>query len=527
MPLPTTRVVTGHYVNPATGANATGRIVLAPYPGVWTDETGDQVLTGGATLALVNGAVSQALVTTDAAGVEPATGRLWILEERIDGRPYRRRAFELPAGVGSIDITDLVVADPAAAGYVRGPAGPAGATGPAGTNGAVGAPGAKGNTGDQGPQGIQGIQGVQGNTGTAGTAGAAGAPGPQGAIGASGTVITVTQARITDGATTDLASSTPWIVATTSVGTPLQCSIPAAAGDRIRVHLSMMYVGAHFLDLALLTSAGAIAEYGASGTSSPLSEGAPEFYPSISFSKATSAVMFTVSGSHLNAGNATVALVHSGTSSGKVYANSVYPWRMLLENIGPVGGVAASTRPPSPAEQNLLAWTGDPNDAGHVTAQSTGGVAGRITLVRIPIREQITWSNVWMGLSGIDAGATLANCYVGVYDSSGALKATSADISSSLMTNAIAKPFPLASPFTAAPGFYYIALLLNGTWATNSLTLKATGAGISVNAGLSAGALRYSNMLTGQTSLPASLTLSSQATTIINTGWGSQWYGVS
>lgn len=116
---------------------------------------------------------------------------------------------------------------------------------------------------------------------------------------------------------------------------------------------------------------------------------------------------------------------------------------------------------------------------------------------------------------------------MGVYDSAGTLRATSADISSLLMTNPIGKAFPLAAPFTAAPGFYYIALLLNGTWTTNSLTLKATGAGISVNSGLAAGALRFSNMLASQTSLPGSLTLSSQTTTIINTGWGSQWYGVS
>ncbi|MFE7094605.1 hypothetical protein [Streptomyces erythrochromogenes] len=121
MPLPTTRVVTGHYVNPATGANATGRVVLTPYPGVWTDETNDQVLTGQGTVTLVGGAFSQALVTTDAAGVEPATGRLWILEERIDGRPYRRRAFALNAGVGSVDITDLVEADPGNVTYIRTP----------------------------------------------------------------------------------------------------------------------------------------------------------------------------------------------------------------------------------------------------------------------------------------------------------------------------------------------------------------------------------------------------------------------
>lgn len=138
MPLPTTRVVTGHYVNPTTGADATGRIVLTPYPGVWTDETGGQVLTGGATLTLTAGAFSQALVTTDASGVEPASGRLWLLEERIDGRPYRKRAFALDAGVGSIDITDLVDADPGDVTYVRGATGPTGATGPAGPTGATG-----------------------------------------------------------------------------------------------------------------------------------------------------------------------------------------------------------------------------------------------------------------------------------------------------------------------------------------------------------------------------------------------------
>jgi hypothetical protein len=154
-------------------------------------------------------------------------------------------------------------------------------------------------------------------------------------------------------------------------------------------------------------------------------------------------------------------------------------------------------------------------------------VAGRITLVKIPIREQITWSSIWFGLSGVDAGASLSNCYLGVYDAAGTLKGTTADISTSLMSGATAKSVALVSPFTATPGSYFIAMLLNGTWTTNSLTFKASGAGISVNAGLTAPNLRYSNLLTGQTSLPSSLTLSSQSTSIINTGWASQWYGVS
>lgn len=182
---------------------------------------------------------------------------------------------------------------------------------------------------------------------------------------------------------------------------------------------------------------------------------------------------------------------------------------------------------PRPQDQNLLAWTGDPGDAGHVTSQTASGVGGRVTLVRIVLREKITWSNVWLGLAGIDPTAQLSNCYLGVYDAHGALQASTADISPQLMTEAIAKPLPLTKPFTAAPGTYFVALLLNGNWATNGLTLKATGAGISVNAGLTPPNLRYSTVLTGQTSLPAGLNLAEQSTSTINTGWASQWYGIS
>lgn len=193
----------------------------------------------------------------------------------------------------------------------------------------------------------------------------------------------------------------------------------------------------------------------------------------------------------------------------------------------PAPGGGSGFEGPRPQDQNLLAWTGDPNDAGHVTAQSAAGVGGRVTLVRIVLREQITWSNIWLGLAGIDPNAQLSNCHLGVYDAQGTLLAATPDVSPQLMTDAIAKPFPLAKPFTAAPGTYFIALLLNGSWATNALTLKSTGAGISVNAGLTPPNLRYSTILTGQTSLPAKVDLAEQSISTINTGWASQWYAVS
>ncbi|MGO4461363.1 hypothetical protein AB4039_29335 [Streptomyces sp. M-16] len=199
-----------------------------------------------------------------------------------------------------------------------------------------------------------------------------------------------------------------------------------------------------------------------------------------------------------------------------------------VSGTGPAAsGIGLSQPLALPSDQGLLAWTGDPNDAGHVTAQSSGGVAGRITLVKIQIRKSITWSRVWFGLAGVDGAATLANCFLGVYDSAGTLRGVTADISTDLMSGATGKSVPLSAPFTAPPGKYFIAMLLNGSWSTNVLTFKATGAGITVNCGLVPPRLRYSNIGTGQTSLPSTLDLTQQSTSIINTGWASQWYGVS
>lgn len=166
MPLPTTRIATGLYLNPATGQPRTGSVILTPDPLVWTDTAGNQLLVGGAEVELdESGAFSQALVVTDAAGVEPATGRLWRIEERIDGLPIRSRHFALPTGDGSpISIADIVAADPAAAGYtpVEGPEGPAG------------------------PQGVQGPQGIQGEQGPQGEQGETGPAGPQPPLGGQG-----------------------------------------------------------------------------------------------------------------------------------------------------------------------------------------------------------------------------------------------------------------------------------------------------------------------------------------------------
>lgn len=144
--------------------------------------------------------------------------------------------------------------------------------------------------------------------------------------------------RIADDNLSGLPSAASWTVVLTSAGTPLQCSIPAVAGDRIEFFPNFMYAGSHFLDWVLLDSAGAISQYSAAapGTpGTPLSEGDPALYPSLSFSKVTSGDVFTVGAGHIDgSGNVTIALAHQGTGAGTVYAHSTYPFKLRVKNTG-------------------------------------------------------------------------------------------------------------------------------------------------------------------------------------------------
>jgi hypothetical protein len=153
--------------------------------------------------------------------------------------------------------------------------------------------------------------------------------------GGGGTTIRSATARITDGAIADLDSAAAWTIATTSVGTPLQCSIAAADGDRIRVEGDFMRNGAHFLDWALLDSAGVPSVYGTTRTSTPPAEGSPSMYPSTSFSYVQGGKQFIVGAGHISAGLVTIALTHQGTSPGRVFAHTTYPFELMLTNIGP------------------------------------------------------------------------------------------------------------------------------------------------------------------------------------------------
>lgn len=391
-----TVTVSGTYKRP-NGTPFIGKLTFRPEPAILTSGAYGTLVLGTVDAVLdTNGTFTVSLLATDDPDVAP-TGWTYRVTERWNSAPGRNYPLSLPAAAPTVDIADVAPTAPSEGEYVvitgpagptgpQGPAGATGATGPAGATGAAGsagatgatgpagpkgdtgdtgqqgAPGPTGATGPQGPTGPTGPKGDQGDTGpegdpgatgptgatgpagpqgVAGPAGSTGATGPQGETGATGpqgpagpTAPSAT-ARITDGAIVDLASAASWVIAATSVGTPLQCSIAAVAGDRVRLDADFMRNGAHFLDWALLDSAGVPSVYGTTRTSTPPAEGSPSMYPSTSFGYVQGGKQFVVGAGHINAGLVTIALTHQGTSPGKVYAHTTYPFELMLTNLGP------------------------------------------------------------------------------------------------------------------------------------------------------------------------------------------------
>lgn len=160
MALPAQRTVTGTYVNPVTGrpwdgTNGRGQyVVFEPYPDIWTDHAGNQILLGDGRVHLdEDGHFSKDLVCTDILDVLPS-GRLWKVTQFV-GDSSSVGYIAVPEGDGSLDITDLLSAAEGDLVFVPspGPPGPPGPAGPAGEAGAAGAAGPAGPAGSAGADG--------------------------------------------------------------------------------------------------------------------------------------------------------------------------------------------------------------------------------------------------------------------------------------------------------------------------------------------------------------------------------------
>ena len=168
----------------------------------------------------------------------------------------------------------------------------------------------------------------------------------------------------------------------------------------------------------------------------------------------------------------------------------------------------------APADQGLLAWTFDP-----VACRSGGDTLTRgvVYLAKVKIVNRSTVvSNILLSVIGLGTALTSGQNFVGLYDSSGNRLAVSADQTTAWGTTGLKTA--AITPQTLAVGSYYVAILSNATTAAPQF-MQGNGASASgLNAGLTTGTARYLTSGTGQTALPATITLGSASTES-----GSRW----
>lgn len=157
------------------------------------------------------------------------------------------------------------------------------------------------------------------------------------------------------------------------------------------------------------------------------------------------------------------------------------------------------------ADHNLLSWTQDPATC---PASSGAGTSGTLYLSKIKITSRSTVvSNILYAVSNTPVGLTAGQNFVGLYNSSGTLLASSADQttnfgSAGLKTAAI-------TPQTLAVGNYYVAFLSNAATTNPSFMAGSNGFQTGLNPGLTVSTGRALSYGSAQTALPASVTLGS------------------
>lgn len=203
-------------------------------------------------------------------------------------------------------------------------------------------------------------------------------------------------------------------------------------------------------------------------------------------------------------GSVSPSIVNAWPNSGSNSYSSV-----ALTNVAgySINGVSVPGNVFNPSDQNLIAWSYDPALPTNSSAISTSGV---LHLVKVVLRYPATITNVLYQINTIGSTLTSGQSFVGIYDSGGTLRGTSASQSTAWAATTGLYTTPLTASYSAAAGTYFIAFMCQGTTGPALARLNGlAGASSTINAGLSAANYRFAINGTGNTSLPASITLSS------------------
>ena len=162
-----------------------------------------------------------------------------------------------------------------------------------------------------------------------------------------------------------------------------------------------------------------------------------------------------------------------------------------------------------PGNQSSVGWTFDPALVVANTGALTGS-DGDVILVRVKATRNALLTQVQYVIA--PAGVTVANAFVGLYDTSGNRLAVSDDVSSDFEAGGlITTPFGGGFETEEITGgtVYYVAFLFGS--AGTAPGLGCVGASLALNAGANVGSERVIVIAGSATALPATVTLASGA----------------
>jgi hypothetical protein len=207
-------------------------------------------------------------------------------------------------------------------------------------------------------------------------------------------------------------------------------------------------------------------------------------------------------------------LVDAGCSATVVNSSVVTPVSYLgsVTRITPFG---VTGRVWAPEDNNLILANYDP-----ITSQgSAANTAGTLYLMKLVAWHDLTITDLWLSISNGGTGASTGS-YVGLYSSSGTLLSGSADIASFITVSGASTPsIPLTTPQAISAGSFVWAALLTNLASTQPSLHNANSTALQGNPGLTAATYRFATNGTGRTTLPSSITPSSNAQTSALSIW--------
>jgi hypothetical protein len=188
---------------------------------------------------------------------------------------------------------------------------------------------------------------------------------------------------------------------------------------------------------------------------------------------------------------------------------------------GPTGPQGATGATGATGSSGGGASSEDPNTFGAVSIDlanidsSLILTSGTLHLTKVPVTEGFTLNAIHARINTAGSSLTAGQCFAAVYDSSGTRVAVTAD-QSGVWNSAGDKAMNVVTPVALSAGFYWVALLANGTTPPVFFSMAANNM---VNTGCTAATARSGNAAGTHTTTPASITPASISI-------GSRVYGI-